>query len=415
MHLVNTIACLWLGRFNESYRHGTSAMAHFELGSTGWYSAFGHVITTGGMLGHESIGQLHQNLLRRLDDASQSPARDVACYRLAIVLARRGEMSAARSLLQAVDDRTEGTNEVGRHSLVHAWADVARSEMFNQAGDPSGALPLVQSAVGYFALAGDLRNACLQRHNVGSLLAQLGAYAQAEKALREVLEVAAPMKLYLVGAAYANLGLVLARLGKLDEAMELEIEALRLAHVAGDRRFGAVANIYFALILAQRGELDRARSAATEAIEQAAAAPPLLAYAHGVLAGILLLEEEAALALQHSRTATQIVQKLGGIEEGEIMVRLVHMSALAGTGQQQQARQTIAEARQRLLQLAKQIGSEAWRRSYLERVPENAQALSLAAQWLDPAAAGSEPVPDLVVRLKKTALGLGTPRKLVAE
>ena len=47
------------------------------------------------------------------------------------------------------------------------------------------------------------------------------------------------------------------------------------------------------------------------------------------------------------------------------------------------ARRTIADARARLLAIAEKIADATYRRSFLERVPENARTLELAGAWLD--------------------------------
>jgi hypothetical protein len=63
-------------------------------------------------------------------------------------------------------------------------------------------------------------------------------------------------------------------------------------------------------------------------------------------------------------------------------VRLVHAEALAATGQREAAAGVLTAARDRLRAKAAQISDPAWRRSFLERVPENAETLRLAREFL---------------------------------
>src|SRR5690349_22798346 len=70
---------------------------------------------------------------------------------------------------------------------------------------------------------------------------------------------------------------------------------------------------------------------------------------------------------------TTLFRSLGGIDEGESLVRLVHAAALGQAGFPQIARVAIAAARDRLLARAEKITSPALRVSYLKRVPENAR------------------------------------------
>jgi hypothetical protein len=70
------------------------------------------------------------------------------------------------------------------------------------------------------------------------------------------------------------------------------------------------------------------------------------------------------------------------IEEGESTVRLAWAEALQGSGDAAAARAAIAAARDRLLQRAAKIRDATWRKSYLERVPDNARTLELAETWV---------------------------------
>ena len=73
--------------------------------------------------------------------------------------------------------------------------------------------------------------------------------------------------------------------------------------------------------------------------------------------------------------------RAGGIDEGEARIRLIYAEALHATGELEEARVAIATARDRLLARAAKIGDEAWRRSFLECVPENSRTLELARAW----------------------------------
>jgi hypothetical protein len=63
-------------------------------------------------------------------------------------------------------------------------------------------------------------------------------------------------------------------------------------------------------------------------------------------------------------------------------VRLAHAEALHATGAHAAAREAIAGARDRLRAIAGKIDDPAYRRSFLEDVPENARTFELARAWL---------------------------------
>ena len=63
-------------------------------------------------------------------------------------------------------------------------------------------------------------------------------------------------------------------------------------------------------------------------------------------------------------------------------MHVLHAEALHANGEHRAARAAVAAARDRLLARAACIGSDAWRRSFLENIPENARTLALAEAWL---------------------------------
>jgi Tetratricopeptide repeat len=108
----------------------------------------------------------------------------------------------------------------------------------------------------------------------------------------------------------------------------------------------------------------------------------LVAHSRGTLAQVLLALGRPGEALEWVRPATVILEELGGIDECEMLVRLVHAEALAATGDAPGAHSVLAAARERLLSLADRIQDAHLRQRFLSNVPENARTLQLAEQWL---------------------------------
>ena len=90
--------------------------------------------------------------------------------------------------------------------------------------------------------------------------------------------------------------------------------------------------------------------------------------------------EEAGRAAERTMRA---LSSIDHFEEGESIVRLAVAKALYATGEVERARASLRTARARLLDRASKIQGGEWRRSFLENVPENAQTLALAREWLD--------------------------------
>src|SRR5206468_616259 len=126
----------------------------------------------------------------------------------------------------------------------------------------------------------------------------LGAYREAERALRVASSNAGRMGLALVEAfAKHNLGMVLAHLGEIDEALAIEREAVHSLARQGARRSEGGARIYLAHILAMAGDFPAAEREARAALDLVAAVPSMRACALGVLAIVLSIGGDAAAAL----------------------------------------------------------------------------------------------------------------------
>jgi tetratricopeptide (TPR) repeat protein len=211
----------------------------------------------------------------------------------------------------------------------------------------------------------------------------LGAYAEAERTLRESRATAMRMGLDVlaVNAAH-NLGPVLARLGRFDEAMDLEAHAVATYRRLNDTKLTGASEHYVALIAKEKGDLATAEQAARRAVEALAAFPPLRPRALATLAASHLLQGNAAQAGAEAREAFEALEAQGQIEDGEAVIRLAHAETLRAAGDDAGARKAIEAARARLREIATKISDPSMKRSFLERVPENARTMELAREWL---------------------------------
>jgi tetratricopeptide (TPR) repeat protein len=250
-------------------------------------------------------------------------------------------------------------------------------------GDLGEACDRMALAIAGFEAAGDLRQACMMRGNAAFFSAEIGAAVEAAALGRAVLAEAERMGLSsTAGTAKSNLGYALCRLGETDEAEALEIAAVAESVAQQNRRFEATSRAYLADILKRRGDLVAADAEARRAVALLAAYRPLLPVALAILCGVLLAQGRAPEALSCAREAYGVLEALGQVEEGESRVRLCLVEALDATGDRAGAREAVASARARLLARADKIASPAWRRRFLEDVPENARTLALAGAWL---------------------------------
>jgi len=92
----------------------------------------------------------------------------------------------------------------------------------------------------------------------------------------------------------------------------------------------------------------------------------------------LLTQGKRDEALEVAREAIELLRALG--EEGEGLIRLAFAETLHSGGSAEAA-SAIADARDALLARAARIGGPNHKKSFLERVDENARTLALAERW----------------------------------
>ncbi|HSN25013.1 MAG TPA: AAA family ATPase, partial [Kofleriaceae bacterium] len=266
--------------------------------------------------------------------------------------------------------------------IALAWVCCARSWRSLRDGDLGQCHALDSKIVECFTIVGDLRHACQQRAYVGYDELVLGAYPQAEVSLREAIGIAERMGLHQVTAqAQHNLGLVLARLGRLDEAREIETIAMRALDAQGNRRLALTARNYLGLIEIDAGNFDKALAHVTEAIENGGDMQTALGPYLATASTACRLAGDVPGAIAHAKRALELIAIHGPPEEGESSIRLAHAHALHATGAHAEALAAITDAEAHVLALAAKIQDDTWRASFLEAIPENAETLALARAW----------------------------------
>ncbi len=362
--------------------HGHAALAVLERGTARWYAALGEIAEASGKVGQaDQLGPLVDALCDIEREGRVDPAWMVASVRLAMPLLFAGSLELADRLLERVAGAEARVSNVDPAVLARVHQGQGTRALYR--GDAGEYLRRATAAASCFEAAGNLRSSCVQRVNVGCVSVEMGAYEEAAKALGGALAAAQRMGLSAVAAAARNnLGLALARLGRLDEARQVEREALAAAVEQRDRRLEAGSRTYLAHILVASGDLAGAAREAAAAVELLAVAPPLKANALAVLAFVRLEQGNAVEALAAAKEAMGLLESLGGLEEGESFLRLVHAEALFASGDVNAACRAIEAARTRLLDRAAKLSDPVARERFLHTVSENARTLDRATRWL---------------------------------
>jgi tetratricopeptide (TPR) repeat protein len=378
LRVIQAEAHRWRGENAEAERRGAEAMTVLPRGGASWCAAAGVTAVAAGRLGKiDRLVAVAAALEALAMEGTVTGPSVIESSRVATHLAYHGKPELADALfapIAAPAAALSANDPAVRGHLMHAQATMALI-----AGDPGGCLDGLCVAAASFEAIGDMRNACGALGNVGYAFCKVGAYAEAVRCLTEANHAAERLGLgYIAATTQQNLGPALAQLGRLDEARAIEEQAARAFHAQGDVRLEAASYIYLAHFQEQGGDLAAARAAAETALTIAASIPGVRAYALGTLARVMLAEGRPEEARPLAEEAMALVASLGGLEEGEPMVRLGHAEALLACGDEAAAREALAIARDRLLALAAKISDPARRASLLANVPEHARTLALA-------------------------------------
>jgi tetratricopeptide (TPR) repeat protein len=348
-----------------------------------WFLAAGEDVEACARIGDES--ELHRAVDDLCDVSSAGTLTAphlVALTRAACVLMSAGNYPSADDLLRTIDAAYEISRRDEEDPLATAHVYRTRAYRAMVAGDTGSALSMYNVAIANYEQAGDTRAACRHLVSAAAACIELGAYAEAERALGDALASAQQMGLSGVSAnVLHHQGALLARLGDPASAIGRADGAIDAFVAQGDRRMEAAARLYRALFFAEAGNAERAEAEVNAAVDVAGAPPPLRAFAYGVLARIHLSNAGANKAESPAREAHGILEALGGVEEGEAYIRLAYAETLEALGKHAQAQEAIRTARVRILERAAMIQDPAWTQSFLERVRENARTVELAKEW----------------------------------
>jgi tetratricopeptide (TPR) repeat protein len=377
VRLIEAETHAWKGMPVEAEQRANEAMELLPPRSPAWFRAIMLAAHAAGKRGNTDR-VAHWAVVARTpaegDDAVR--AQMMSLSRCGNYLVFGGRYAEADDLIAGLDRAAKERSALDPE--VAAMLHQLRAFRASVAGDPGASLEHLQGALSAFEQAGDLRNACTTRTNVGCIQTELGDFEGAETTLRGALAIAGRLGLEDVEIfVLHNLGHVLLHTSSLGEARAVEQKAIEAFHRQGAARLEGVARSYAAKIALLAGDLAPAENEARAAADLLKAAPPLRAAAVAVLSRILLASGRAAEALETAREAYAQLEALGSLEEGEATVRLAYAEALSAAGQTTEAAGVLVAAREHLLARAAKISDATWRGRFLTQVPDNARTLEL--------------------------------------
>lgn len=233
--------------------------------------------------------------------------------------------------------------------------------------------------------AGDLVLATRARMNMGSTLNHLGLFEEAQAVLERALSDARARKIRILEAfTLHNLGMTYARLGNLDDAIDYQRQAARIADETSAARLRIHTRVYETVFLVWRGapgDLGTALNIARFAADEAKNHPGLQIVTSMALARVQLARRALDAAIEAARDANQRLSA-GPIEEWEEFIRLTLVEALMAAGQADEADAVLDVAHQALIDQARHIKNRDHREAFLRRNEEARRIAELARERL---------------------------------
>jgi tetratricopeptide (TPR) repeat protein len=377
LYMARADALQFAGRREEQGRAVEAAIAHAKAPGEKARALTARVALLAATGAHEKGLEVAKLAIAEAAESGDSDALAMAFVRSSWASLYAGHIDDAEEAIGAAD-ALEAELSTEAAALIAA----SKGQIATARGDLGARLDAFQRSVELCRLVGDLRRAAQEESNLADTFNRLGAYEDAERALRAALEMTRRVGNKIAEAfALANLGYALWHLGRHSEALDVLDHADALAEEVGHRYLAIAVRVYRAraLLAAGRAE-DSAREAETAADEaRRAEIPALSAAALTAAADAWLSRGDAAMALGLSGRALSIRDDLGALEEAEAEVFLTHARALADSGRRDEALLVARRGSARLEELAGKIRDPELRRRFFEDVDENRSLLHFAA------------------------------------
>ena len=170
--------------FQEFLRTPEAARAtqSLRIGTAEWFRAAGEVAVALGRLGQLDALATWVHATRYVTPLDAAVGAAVTCWsRMAVHLYYAERTSVADALMETIEGHVEGRTDMDL--TVTARLSGARASHALSRGDFGGVLKSTEHAASMYDLAGDIRNASMQRLALGVMLNRVGAWDEAESTL----------------------------------------------------------------------------------------------------------------------------------------------------------------------------------------------------------------------------------------
>jgi tetratricopeptide (TPR) repeat protein len=378
LRLLQAEAHNWLAEHRDAEQTSEEALALLPRRTARWYRAAKQLLQSRLPAPKEVLARMVLDLAEPPTDADARAPYVIAVTSVAYQLTFHGDGKGAQAALATCERLTAD----GADDATLAWVERGRASVAHFEGRQDVSLVAFQRAAKRFEAIGDLRNACAMHGSVGWLEAtELGLHEHAAETLVRCHEMAQRLGIKrTISASKQNWGVALMRLGRHAESEKMLAETVAEFEAQEDPRMAG--GSYFNLTMLHHAQGDHARgeAAAKRALELAHDVRTTTACSLAALARLLVAAGRPAEAVVQGQRAKEILDQLGGIEEGESLIRVAVAEALAAVGRTDEAKRAAKEALDRLQARAALMEDPVVRDAFLHAVPEDARTLSLARE-----------------------------------
>jgi hypothetical protein len=208
---------------------------------------------------------------------------------------------------------------------------------------------------------------------------EVGQLEEAEETMRKLWTTVDRMGLkHLLGGTLYMLSNIKAYQGDLGEARSFANRARNTTLDMNDLHFHRFATLYSAVIEHLAMDYALSEQYARAAVAMLEDNPSLQPFAQALIARSLNEQGHAREALSLAELAHSSLERLGGVDDGELTIRLTYAECLRTSSNIPAAMHVLNKAVQRLLRQASTMQTPEWRESFLTRIPENRCILELA-------------------------------------
>jgi tetratricopeptide (TPR) repeat protein len=366
-------ASVWRAGFADAIRYAEEALEHLVRGSEEWLTAAGDLAVAAGKIDDGARLAAVATELGAIEATDENvDAYAIAVTRVLYQFVLKGQTGTFPGLARSAEALAGRV----RDPTALAFLDVLLARQAEIDGQLMRHLELRREIVSLYEQAGDLRRTCLAQINVAFTMHRVGQHEEAERLNREALASARRLGLGSVGPTAAqNLGILLALRGRIEEAEPLLRDACAELEGMGEVRLTAASRCYLARLHWMKGDATAAEAEARRALGAAEAARQYHPYAWAVISLACSLDGRTNEALDAAAEARRALERVGAVDEGEMLIALAAVEALEAAGRPQEAAAEREAARGVLRQRADQIPDPTLREGFLRSLPEHVALL----------------------------------------